>query len=216
MDCLRLPEYHARRGRERVDPSCAITAVSPPVAICTRAKGEQTYHFLLDEGFECIHLAIVLSLYQSDFTESTLANDLQCVVVLRLFTSTQESQEVGFRFTHRVLLPLFTIVRKILVVQDKFEVLGSGVSLEMNRNARSCVENGPLITSSCSLDILLEELLREQLLNLDSFSNSSRVLVGILRRRFIVVDARLLRHSWHWRAEIAVLVATGIACGSWS
>ena len=135
MDCLRLPEYHARRGRERVDPSCATTDVSPLVVVSMSTKGEQTYHFLLDERLECIHLAVVLSLYQSDFTKSTLANDLQRVIVLRLFTSTQESQEVGFRFTHRVLLPLFTIVRKILVVQDKFEVLGSGVSLEMNWNS---------------------------------------------------------------------------------
>lgn len=134
MDCLRLPGCHAQRGREQVDLSCAITVVSPPVAASISTKGEQTYHFLLDERLQRVHLAIVLSLYQSDFTESTLANDLQRVVVLRLFTSTQESQKVGLRFPHRVLLPLFAIVREFGIVQDEFKVLGSGVWLKMDQN----------------------------------------------------------------------------------
>lgn len=98
MGCLRWQGCHARRERGPVDLSCARDQLCQFHLVAhTCMKGaEQTYHLLLDEGLEGVDLSIVLSLHQSDLTESALANNLQGVVVLWLLTSSEESQKVGF------------------------------------------------------------------------------------------------------------------------
>lgn len=51
----------------------------------------------------------------------------------------------------------------------------------------------PLIASTSTLHILLEELLREHLLQLHALRDSRAVLVRVLRRGLLIVDARSLR-----------------------
>ena len=66
--------------------------------------------------------------------------------------------------------------------------------------------NSPLIPRFGPLDVLLEEFLRKHLLQLHLLRDSRRVPLRILRRRLIIVDARLLRLTSHRRAKIATIL----------
>jgi hypothetical protein len=50
-----------------------------------------TYHLGLDKRFESVDFLITLPLHKLDFTKGTLADDLQCAVVLRAFGSSEET-----------------------------------------------------------------------------------------------------------------------------
>ena len=70
----------------------------------------ESYHFGLDKRLESINFLVTLPLHKLDFTESTLANDLQCAVVLRTLSSSEETQEVCFLLLGGVLLLLLTSI----------------------------------------------------------------------------------------------------------
>lgn len=53
-------------------------------------------HFRLDQGLHGVHLAIGLLLNKLDFSEGTLSNDLDSVVVFRLVLCSQEAQVLTF------------------------------------------------------------------------------------------------------------------------
>lgn len=50
-----------------------------------------THHFRLDQRFESTNLAIRLLLYELDFSESTLTNNLDCSIVFGSLFGPEES-----------------------------------------------------------------------------------------------------------------------------
>ena len=87
-----------------------------------------TYHLGLDKRFESVDLLITLPLHKLDFTKGTLADDLQCAVVLRTFGSSEETQEVGLLLLGGVLLLLLTGIRQFVAQTNALELLRSVTS----------------------------------------------------------------------------------------
>lgn len=85
----------------------------------------RTYHFGLDKRFEGVDLLIALPLHKLDFTESTLADNLQCAVILRTLGSSEETKEVGFLLLGSVLLLLLTGVRQLVAQTNALKLLRS-------------------------------------------------------------------------------------------
>jgi len=88
----------------------------------------RTYHLGLDKRFEGVDLLITLPLHKLDFTKGTLADNLQCAVVLRTFGSSEETQEVGLLLLGGVLLLLLTGIRQFVAQTNALELLRSVTS----------------------------------------------------------------------------------------
>lgn len=84
-----------------------------------------TYHLGLDKRFEGVDFLITLPLHKLDFTKGTLADDLQCAVVLRTLSSSEETQEVGLLLLGGVLLLLLTGIRQFVAQTDALKLLRS-------------------------------------------------------------------------------------------
>jgi hypothetical protein len=74
------------------------------------ARRPETYHLGLDKRFERVDLLVTLPLDKFDFTKGTFADNLQCTVVLRAFSSSEETEEVGFLLLGGVLLLLLASI----------------------------------------------------------------------------------------------------------
>lgn len=88
----------------------------------------RTYHLGLDKRLEGVDFLITLPLHQLDFTEGTLANDLQRAVILGTFGSSEETQEVGLLLLGGVLLLLLTGIRQFVAQTDALKLLRSVTS----------------------------------------------------------------------------------------
>lgn len=74
----------------------------------------------------------------------------------------------------------------------------------------------PLVACFGSLNVLLEELSSQHLLVPHAFNDRSRVLLRVLRWYLVVVDAGLLRLTWHRGIEVGTVRLAAISCSSWA
>jgi hypothetical protein len=159
-----------------------------------------TYHLGLDKRLEGVDLLITLPLHEFDFTECTLADDLQCCVVLGPLGSSEETKEVCLLLLGIVLLLFLAGIGQLVAQLDAIHLLSSAERQYAKQPGRDLcdIQCLPLIASLCALHILLEELSSQQLLVSHALGDCGRVFLRVLRRHLIVVDARLLRLTWHW------------------
>jgi hypothetical protein len=159
-----------------------------------------TYHLGLDERLESVDLLITLSLHEFDFTECTLADDLQRCVVLRPLSSSEEAKEVCLLLLGIVLLLFFTGIGQLVAQLDAIHLLSSVERQHAKQQGRGLGDHVclPFVASLRALNILLEELSSQQLLVSHTLGDCGRVFLRVLRWYLVIVDAGLLRLTWYW------------------
>jgi hypothetical protein len=163
-----------------------------------------TYHLGLDERLESVDLLIALPLHEFDLTECTFANNLQRCVVLRPLGSSEEAEEVCLLLLGIVLLLFFAGIGKLVALLDAIHLLSSAERQYVKQPGRGLRDQVclPFIASLRALNVLLEELSSQQLLVSHTLGDCGRVFLRVLRRHLVVVDARLLRLTWHWCVQV--------------
>lgn len=165
-----------------------------------------TYHLSLDKRLESVNLLIALPLHKFDFTECTLANDLQRCVVLWPLSSSEEAKEVCFLLLGIVLLLFFASIGQLVAQLDAIHLLSSAERQHAKQPGRGVGDHDhvclPFIASLCALNILLEELSSQQLLVSHTLGDRGRVFLRVLRRHLVVVDAGLLRLTRYWGIQV--------------
>jgi hypothetical protein len=177
-----------------------------------------TYHLSLDKRLEGVDLLVTLSLHEFDFTECTLADDLECCVVLGPLGSSEETKEVCLLFLGIVLLLFFAGVGQLVAQLDAIHLLSSAECQYAKQPGWGLVvyESLPFVAGLRALNILLEELSSQQLLVSHTLGDRGRVFLRVLRRHLVVVYARLLRLTWHWRVQVRGVRLAAVSCCAWA
>jgi hypothetical protein len=176
------------------------------------------YHLSLDKRLEGVDLLIALPLHEFDFTECTLANDLECCVVLGPLGSSEETKEVCLLLLGIVLLLFFAGIGKLVAQLDTIHLLSSAERQYAKQPGQGLEDHVflPFVASLRALNVLLEELSSQQLLVSHTLGDRGRVFLRVLRRHLVVVDARLLRLTWHWCVQVGGVRLAAVSCCAWA